>query len=157
MFFGHLDHFDQERRVLPALVVKGLDYLRTHDLLQLSPGRHDLDSERMYAAISEYTTTVKDERSWEAHGQYLDIQYVAAGQEIIGYAPRSASLTVTEDLLAHKDVVFYKTVPTETELLLSPGWFAVFFPWDVHRPGCTAGEAGLVRKVVIKIKISGLY
>jgi biofilm protein TabA len=35
--------------------------------------------------------------------------------------------------------------------------YAVFFPWDIHRPGCVSQPGVKVRKVVVKIKVSDLY
>lgn len=38
---------------------------------------------------------------------------------------------------------------------LEPGWFAVLFPADAHKPGCLASAAvpALVRKCVIKVPV----
>ncbi len=66
------------------------------------------------------------------------------------------ALAVKEDKLAEKDVIFYEAVPNETDLRLTEGMYAIFFPWDVHRPGCAARVSGPVRKVVVKVKMDAL-
>ena len=42
----------------------------------------------------------------------------------------------------------------ESTLTMTPGSFAVFFPSDVHRPGCLLDQSATVRKVVIKVRAS---
>jgi len=34
----------------------------------------------------------------------------------------------------------------ETDMVLRPGVYGIFFPNDIHRPGCVSGEPGLVKK-----------
>jgi YhcH/YjgK/YiaL family protein len=61
-----------------------------------------------------------------------------------------------ENLLDQKDALFFKTMKDEIDLILTPGMYAVFFPTDVHRPGCIHRTAALVRKVVVKIAVGSL-
>jgi len=37
---------------------------------------------------------------------------------------------------------------------MEAGSFAVFFPWDIHRPACAINEPASIRKVVVKIRLS---
>ena len=39
---------------------------------------------------------------------------------------------------------------------MRPGNFAVFFPEDIHRPGCADGQSGKIRKIVVKVAVSEL-
>ena len=98
----------------------------------------------------------KQKRRAEAHRKYVDIQYIAAGEEKIGVAPLQDGYEVVEDKLAEKDVIFYAGLQDEVELGLKAGMFAVLFPWEVHRPNCAFDEPAPVRKVVMKISVDSL-
>lgn len=54
-------------------------------------------------------------------------------------------------------VMAYVTEPAQQRLFatinLQPGWFAVYFPQDNHRPNCSVGESESVRKVCMKIPV----
>jgi len=39
---------------------------------------------------------------------------------------------------------------------LRPGMFAVFMPGEPHKPGCVVGEAGEIKKVVVKVRADAL-
>ena len=152
MILGYLKNVDAEKGLLPAALVRGLEWLARTDLAGMAPGKYEVEGGDIHASISEYTTDAKENKKPEAHVKYIDIQYIVSGEELIGFGPLADGLAVTEDRLAEKDVVFYRDVPGETMLHLTAGMFAVLYPWDVHRPGCAAGGSAKVRKVVVKVK-----
>lgn len=127
-----------------------LEFLATTDFAAMEPGRHDLDGDRVYALVQQYETRPREKGKWEAHRRYIDIQYVAAGIETMGYAPLDR-LTVTQPYAEDKDCLLlagegsFLTVPEKT--------FVVFFPQDAHMPclACTAPVP--VRKVVVKVAV----
>ena len=43
-------------------------------------GSHEIDGDRLFVNVVEYTTTTAEERFWEAHRQYLDLISCFAGQ-----------------------------------------------------------------------------
>lgn len=152
MIVGYLSNVKHEMPLYPKAIQKGLQFLMETDLAALTPGRHEISGNQMYVSIAEYETEPREKRRLEAHVKYADIQYVLEGEEIIGCGPLAESRDVTEDCLAEKDVIFYQDIARETEMLLTRGMFAVYFPWDVHRPNCNAGgKPGKVRKLVVKV------
>lgn len=151
MYASTLATLDRDAATLPESIRKGLAFLAETDIAALPAGRVEIDGDAMFALIQDYDTEPKAAKRPESHARYIDIQYVFAGRELLGYAPIVAEHTVTEDLFETKDVRFYGDVAQETDLLLGPGGYAVFYPTDIHRPGCAAGDTEKVRKVVIKI------
>ena len=135
---------------LPARLARALEYLRATDLMSVAIGRHDLDGDRLFALVQEYTTRAADNCVWEAHRKYIDVQFVAAGVERMGYA-NLAQMRVRDAYDAARDVAFFE--PGESFVTIPAGTFAIFGPEDVHSPGHTAGAACLVRKVVIKAMV----
>ena len=71
---------------LSPRIKRAFDYLRRTDLASLSPGRHDIDGDRLYVMLSQYETKSKPQGTWEAHRRYIDLQVVIQGTEQIGYS-----------------------------------------------------------------------
>jgi biofilm protein TabA len=151
MFFGSIHNLEQDRKVLPPAIVKGLEYLKNTNFSQVEVGKYPIEGDRIFALVQEQQTSPKAERRAEAHGKKIDIQFVISGAEMIGFALPNPENEVAEDLLEQKDNIFYQTVANEADLLLTAGMYAIFFPEEVHRPCCRYGAANQVRKVVVKI------
>ncbi|HWR42993.1 YhcH/YjgK/YiaL family protein [Sporomusa sp.] len=154
MIFGHISTLKKDAPLLPKALVKGLEYLAKTDVAALPAGKHEIEGKDIYVAINEYETQPREVRRAEAHVDYLDIQYMISGEELIAYSLLSDDNEVLSDELEAKDAIFYKTVQQETDLVLTKGMYAIFFPWDVHRPNCTLHESNKVKKAVVKIKMS---
>lgn len=154
MIFGQLANLKQEKGALSFAVQRGLQYLQDTDLNQLSTGRHDIVGDTMFALVSEYELAPKESKQPETHEKYIDIQYVARGEELICCSFLSGNCEIEKDELAERDLVFYKQVDEEVNLVLTPGRYAIFFPGDVHRPGCIHNNQQQVKKIVIKIAVS---
>lgn len=157
MIIGYLANWDKEKHLYPPAIQTTIAWLQQTDLAAVSPGRFEIDGDRLYAMVSEYWTEPKENRHAEAHRKYVDVQYIAEGTEIIGYSPVTADLEILEDQLGARDVIFYKNLSQEVEVTLEEGMFAVIFPWEVHRPNCRRDLSRFVRKVVMKIERNALY
>lgn len=151
MYLSHIATLDRDAAALPENIRKGLEFLATTDITALPAGRVDIDGDRLFALIQDYQTAPKADKRPESHARYIDIQYMASGREVIGYAPLAGNNPVAENLFESRDIQFFTTVADETDLVLGVGAYAVFYPTDIHRPGCAAGEPANVRKVVVKI------
>lgn len=151
MIFDKISNLKLYEKVLPAPLIKGLQYLKETDIVKLESGKYEIDGENIFAMVQDYSTFPKEERRPEAHRKYIDIQYLAQGSEIIGYAPVRPDYQIAEDLLEEKDLLFYSRIHGETDLVLDEGMFAIFFPDEVHRPCCQNRAESYVKKVVIKV------
>lgn len=141
----------------PAPIRQGLKFLKESDLTTLTLGRHQIAGKNSYANVAEYQTQPQAERRPERHDDYLDIQYIVAGSEKICSGSVDAVGSIAEDCLEERDVVFYQSMAQETEVILTAGMFAIYFPWDVHRPNCNSNEQShKVRKVVVKVAMNTL-
>ena len=157
MLLGSIQNIREESAFYPEALRAGLNFLATEDVQALSLGRHEICGDKVFALVSEYETQPRQERRPEAHKKYIDIQFICAGSELIAAAPLASAGEVDEDCLAARDVVYYRQAAEETDLVLMPGMFAVYFPWDVHRPNCSPGEqAQKVRKIVVKVAMAAL-
>jgi YhcH/YjgK/YiaL family protein len=92
--------------------------------------RHDLDGDRLFALVQEYTTRAAEQCVWEAHRRYIDVQFMAVGAERMGYAPL-ATMREREPYDAARDVAFFE--PGTEFVTIQEGMFAIFGPEDVTR------------------------
>lgn len=126
------------------------DFLRTQKLDSLTTGRLAIAGERLYAIVSRDRGKGRGAAKLEAHRKYIDIQYVVAGDEVIGVRPTADCRTTAVAYDATKDIGYFAD-PPETWLSLPPGTFAIFFPEDAHAP--LAGEGDLL-KVIVKVAVN---
>lgn len=132
-------------------IKKALQYIETHDLKAMEPGKYEIDGDDLYINVgSEYSPKSCDEGIWEAHRDYIDIQYVIEGCEYMGYA-NIETLTTTEEYRKDIDAELFEG--KGDRILVTEGNFAVFFPQDGHMPGILACANQKSRKAVVKVKI----
>jgi YhcH/YjgK/YiaL family protein len=127
--------------------MRALEFLRDTDVLSLPLGRHDLDGDRLFALVQEYTTKPAEQCRWEAHQRYCDVQFVARGSERIGVA-NIDRMAVEEPYNSDRDISFF--MGSGDLITLTAGSFAIFAPQDVHMPCIVAGTSEPVRKIVVK-------
>ncbi len=135
---------------LAARLASGLQFLQDNDATKLQPGRIDLDGDRVFALVQHYNTKPKEQGVWEAHRKYIDIQYVAEGRELMGYANLEHLQAGEYD--AEKDVVLLKG--EGSYVLMKPGTFVILMPVDAHIPQVAVDSPEPVKKVVIKVAIA---
>ncbi|MGG1555062.1 YhcH/YjgK/YiaL family protein [Paenibacillus ferrarius] len=155
MIISDLTHFERERVLWPAAVVRGIEYILERRLGECEPGRYDLEGDNghlMYANVQEAQTRPKAEQLPESHQVYTDIQFLVSGEERLCFYKLHEGAKVIDDKFETHDIAFYENEGTpETDIYLGPGMFAVCFPSDIHRPNCMVTESRLNKKVVIKI------
>ncbi|SFT47274.1 YhcH/YjgK/YiaL family protein [Kosakonia arachidis] len=154
MIFGHISQPNPCR--LPAAIETALEFLRTTDFRTLQPGVVEIDGRTVFAQILDLTTQPREQQRPEVHRRYLDIQFLAWGEEEIGIAIDRGNNVVQEELLAQRDIIYYQGSENESFFEMVPGSYAIFFPQDVHRPACNKHCATSIRKIVVKVAISAL-
>ncbi|MDR2675134.1 MAG: YhcH/YjgK/YiaL family protein [Opitutaceae bacterium] len=91
---------------------------------------------------------------YESHFQYIDVQAVIVGEEIIEVADVS-DLKLKEDRTPASDVLIYEQYDNGAAVRLHAGEAAVLWPVDGHMPCIAVAAQGsaLVRKVVVKVPV----
>ena len=112
--------------------------------------RHEFARDKLFATILRRETLGRESARWEAHREYVDLQYIISGGEVIDWAP-SARLAAVGDYNGEKDVQFYAAAPANVALPMIEGLFAFFFPSDAHRPMISNGSDYFIHKAVVKI------
>ena len=104
------------------------------------------DGNRFFIAA----TTTKAPALAEAHREFLDIQYVVKGKEVVGWADL-ADCKPEDEFNETKDVGKYSG---EFEYITVPeGICYVVFPEDAHMPSCHLDTPNDFVKVVVKLKV----
>ncbi len=135
--------------VLSEGLKKGIDYLQSTDFGKLEPGKYEL-GDGLTAIVNNYDTKYEDDGVIEAHKKHIDIQYIIAGEERMGYLPlrdEKPSISYSDE----NDVMFFNEAVSYT--CFTKGMFAIFFPEDIHQPGICMEKPAPVKKLVIKIPV----
>ena len=127
----------------------GFEWIKKQDLKSMPDGRYEI-SEKMYANLQSYLT--KDDAPYEAHRDYIDIQYMVDGEELSGVAEYS-NCSVKEEYNKEKDIEFLETNVKEEFYKLKEGEFFVFFPTDAHKPAIKTDKNKNVKKVIVKVSV----
>jgi YhcH/YjgK/YiaL family protein len=133
---------------------KAFEFIEHHVSATIKDGTYEIQGKEIYAIVQSYKTVPREEKRFESHSAYIDLQYVVSGKETIEWAPIKI-LKIAAEYNQEKDVVFYNRSNDSTSLKMFPGTFAVFFPEDGHIPGCVLDTQTKVKKVVIKIMRKG--
>lgn len=157
MFQGNKNDIAKFLPYVSADLQKALNYIANTDFNDVSAGEYEIDGRNIFVRVSKYTTEEKDKRRAEKHEQYIDVQYVAEGSETIWYTPLNVACQESENKAAKEDVIFYHDPHEKNYISLNAGDFAVFFPWELHRPNCANIEGDAVhlenvKKIVVKVK-----
>jgi len=130
-----------------------LAFLNKPRLDELEDDRYDLHGDDVFAIVQTYMTVPIDQRKWEAHKKYIDIQYIISGSEHIGYT----QLPMLKPLDAYnpeKDFHLFQGQPSHGCFVpMKPGMLMVLGPQDAHMPCVTLNVPEEVRKIVVKVAI----
>lgn len=151
MIIGHISnkaYWDK----LPSALAKTLAHLAKAETKALPVGRYEIDGDDIFFMVSEYETKAPSELKAETHSEYIDIQFLAGGAELIGWAEKEAGYPYEYLDEKGNDAVFYASVPNESFVLLKEDCYAVLTENDIHRPCCMVGESAPVKKIVAKVR-----
>lgn len=130
-------------------IAEGLKFLLNADFSNLEDGKHIL-SDTDFVNIQTYTT--KSNADFEAHREYIDIQYIISGEEIISVSQYDECKT-TIAYNSEKDIEFLSGKGFDN--ILSEGEFMILYPKDAHKPSISINinNPQTVRKAVVKVRL----
>lgn len=128
-------------------VVEGFEFLAKTDFSRLEDGRHVIN-DYMYVNVETYQT--KEDALFEAHRDYIDIQYIISGEEKIGVTKYS-DCTENTPYDKERDIEFLNG---EGEFYpMKTGDYMILYPTDAHKPSISLNEKATVRKAVVKVRV----
>lgn len=100
--------------------------------------------------IQEYTTKDGNAQQVEAHREFLDLQYIIEGEELVGWAPLD-TLTPADEYNPVKDKQMFTG---HVDFMRIPaGYCYVVYPEDGHMPGSHLDTPKTSKKLIVKLKV----
>jgi len=153
MIAAELREVERQAPATPGLR-QAFAFLRRPDVAALPDGRHPIDGDRVFALVQRYETVAEQAPRFETHRRYVDVQYLVAGEEVIGWAP-AARLAVTAPYDAAQEACFGTVAAGAwSPVLLRAGELAVLYPEDAHAPKLAARAPSSVHKIVVKVALA---
>ena len=147
MIFDHISNLGQYA-FLGKNFAAAAKFAAENDLEALTPGRDEIDGERLYINVLDRELTAVPE-TWEVHRRYADIQLLLSGSETIGVCPlRRVRENVSFD--EPNDCALFKGLTGEL-VALQPGEFILVLPQDVHLPNCPGNTGSHSKKAIFKV------
>ena len=132
---------------LHPLFPRAFEFIRTTNLLALTPGIHSIVGEQLFAIVEHLPGRSREQAQLECHRKYIDIQLVLEGVDEMGWKALADCNQPVTDYSAEKDIQFFYDVPASW-IATPPNSFCIFFPEDAHAPLVSTGN---IRKVIFKI------
>lgn len=132
---------------------KAFDFLKKAVSENYEPGRYEIDGADVYANVMENITRDEADCKFEGHQNYIDIQFIARGVEVMGFADIS-KMTPNTEYNAERDLQNYENLDKASTAVIEDGEYGIFFPHDIHKPGMSlGGNKAPVKKIVVKVKV----
>lgn len=125
-------------------------FLKSNDLTTLS-GTHNLDSTNVYVIVADYNSKDKSNTRYESHKRYVDIQYVAVGEELIGKTTMD-NAEVAVPYSEANDIAYYTFDGGDYYKATQENFF-IFFPDELHRPSIKVDESVPIKRIVVKVLV----
>ncbi|AIZ78856.1 N-acetylneuraminate anomerase [Actinobacillus equuli] len=155
MLLGDLSRADYAKS-LPPVFVRLCEKLKTLDLVNLPLGWQDLE-EGVRMNVMEFETSPAEEKKAEMHRKFIDIQLLISGEEMIEYGLGEPNLAKFDEYRDEDDYQLTDAIEHKNELVLQPNMFAIFLPYEPHKPGnAVNGQNKLLKKLVVKVPVSYL-
>ena len=157
MMTGFLRQWSEEKVYFPKAFAEALAFFQARDPHALAPGKYPIDGENIFVSVQEALTEPMDQRRFELHREYIDIQVLLKGRELQGYASLAPGGKPLEDRLDAADAAFYPAPSLEEGLetvLLQPGQYVIYLPGELHCPCCAVDGPESIFKAVCKIRRS---
>lgn len=149
MIYDSLKNLNNYKGLYPQ-ITRALEIIRDTDFSQMADGTYEVDGFNFRYMLQSYTAEKVNDRP-EAHRDFIDVQYLISGKELMGVGLLE---NMTEEVEANPtgDIWFYHG-PMDT-ITLQDDRFVVLFPNDAHAPGSLPPEGPTpIRKCVFKIHI----
>ena len=154
MIAGHLRALELATLPDALLSILTLPECSLEALCAREDGHFQPEGAAWFCHIGNANTSPAADRHTEFHHDWLDIQVVLEGEEIIGFDTRSA---IGQPATERKPDLFILDNPAlHNEILLRSGDFVTFAPGEPHRALCCTTHPAVVRKAVFKVPASAL-
>lgn len=111
----------------------------------------DLDDNN-FALEQVYYTKERANCFFESHRQYIDVQFILEGEEIIEVA-HTEKLKISMHYSEEMDLLKYDDIKEASQIVLKKGDIAIFYPEDAYMPCLKLNNNSKVVKTVVKVAV----
>ncbi len=149
------DYFKNISRYPSLPYIKEIEkFVGSRDCSKVPDGEHEILGRELFVRVADYQTGPAEQKQFEAHLVYADLQLIASGSEIMKVSLELKPKAVTSYERA-PDIQFFEDPAEVSSVVVSAGQFAVFYPGELHKPGCNLPAGlGRIKKLVFKIKMT---
>jgi YhcH/YjgK/YiaL family protein len=134
---------------------EAFNFLKTHDVKTLAPGKYNIDSGNVFAIVSEGVSKIKDSVLWEAHRDFNDLQYIISGKAEMGITPiDDPNVKITVPYSKEEDIQHFTVNEGDKYYPADSSTFFIFSPKEMHRPAIRVDGGNPIKKIVIKVRVS---
>lgn len=153
MLLGDLSRADYAKS-LPPIFARLCEKLKSLDLVNLPLGWQDLE-EGIRMNVMEFETSPAEDKKAEMHRKFIDIQLLISGTEMIEYGLSEPDLTKFDEYREEDDYQLTEMIDHKNDLVLQPNMFAIFLPYEPHKPGNSVnGKNAQLKKLVVKVPVT---
>ena len=108
--------------------------------------------ESNFALEQVYNTKNIEDCFFESHRQYIDVQFILEGEEIIEVSDIN-NLEIDFEYDNDMDLLKYQSSSNSSSIKLKKGDVAIFYPGDAHMPCIQLNKIVKVVKTVVKVTV----
>lgn len=155
MIAGNLAHLTLATLPTPLLAILSSSGMTLAELNAQPEGRYQPEGVDWFYTIGTVSTAPQAERHTEFHHNYLDIQLILEGEEIMGYGLNNA---IGQPATERKpDLYILDNPQVPHQIHLRAGDFVTFYPGEPHQALCAVeGKPAPVKKAVFKVPVTAL-
>ena len=127
-----------------------IQFISTHDLNELPLGKTTIDGDRVYINVMETKAQPIEERKYEVHKNYMDIQIDLIGTERVDTG--NYHQVTLEDYHQENDVAAASSEDL-AQCILGPGNFIICMAREPHKPNIAVSDDTFLKKAVVKVHI----
>ncbi|HDL5762835.1 TPA: YhcH/YjgK/YiaL family protein, partial [Mannheimia haemolytica] len=103
--------------------------------------------------VMSFETTPAEGKKAELHRKFIDIQLLIDGEEMIEYGLSQPDLSKYDEYRDEDDYQLTAEIDDKNNLILKPNMFAIFLPYEPHKPGNSVNGNKTLKKLVVKVPV----
>ncbi|HDL5903716.1 TPA: YhcH/YjgK/YiaL family protein, partial [Mannheimia haemolytica] len=137
---------------LPPVFTRLCKKLKSLDLVNLELGWQELEN-GIRMNVMSFETTPAEGKKAELHRKFIDIQLLIDGEEMIEYGLSQPDLSKYDEYRDEDDYQLTAEIDDKNNLILKPNMFAIFLPYEPHKPGNSVNGNKTLKKLVVKVPV----
>lgn len=129
---------------------KAIDFITSHNITELPLGKTVIDGDKVYINVMETKAEPLEDRKYEVHKNYMDVQIDITGIERIDTG--DSTKTTLLDYDEERDVAT-ASAPDLAQCIIGPGNFIICMPNEPHKPNIAVSKEKYLKKAVCKVHI----